>query len=255
MRSSGAHRLNLHALRVSPPMLRSIVKIGMPIEIQSALTSFSNVFVQSYINSFGSACMAGWSAFLRKARPACAFTHAIDFHGVDDLRRPEFSARDLTRAKSGIRVAILMSTISTAVLMLPLMLRGRWAFSTATRRCWRSGGCSSSGCRRSTCSLASTTSSRARCAARAIRPDVHHACLLRRHPADLPLFCLRAAASVLPIALGYPIGWILCAALQFAYYKLSGWENGGARTCAIKAARPNAERVAPFSANLRTEAH
>ena len=44
-------------------MLRRIFAVGLPAGIQSVITAFSNVFVQSYINFFGSACMAGWSCY------------------------------------------------------------------------------------------------------------------------------------------------------------------------------------------------
>lgn len=40
-----------------------ILKIGLPTGIQAVLTSFSNVFVQSYVNHFESACMAGWGCY------------------------------------------------------------------------------------------------------------------------------------------------------------------------------------------------
>ena len=50
-------------MRSTPAMLRSIWKIGLPSALQQAITSFSNVFVQSYVNQFGSACMAGWTSY------------------------------------------------------------------------------------------------------------------------------------------------------------------------------------------------
>lgn len=37
--------------------------MGLPAGIQSIITTFSNVFVQTYVNFFGSACMAGWSCY------------------------------------------------------------------------------------------------------------------------------------------------------------------------------------------------
>ena len=46
-------------LRLSRGMLRRILAIGLPSGVQQAITAFSNVFVQSYINFFGAACMAG----------------------------------------------------------------------------------------------------------------------------------------------------------------------------------------------------
>ena len=44
-------------------IVKSIFKIGLPTGIQSVITSFSNIFVQSYINYFGSSCMAGWGCY------------------------------------------------------------------------------------------------------------------------------------------------------------------------------------------------
>ena len=40
-----------------------IFSVGLPAGIQSVITAFSNVFVQSYINYFGSDVMAGWSTY------------------------------------------------------------------------------------------------------------------------------------------------------------------------------------------------
>ena len=57
------YRLTWRDLRCDYSVLRQIFLIGLPAGVQSVLTAFSNVFVQSYINSFGSACMAGWSCY------------------------------------------------------------------------------------------------------------------------------------------------------------------------------------------------
>ena len=39
--------------------------VGVPSALQMAITAFSNVFVQSYINSFGADCMGGWTAYTK----------------------------------------------------------------------------------------------------------------------------------------------------------------------------------------------
>lgn len=57
------YRLVWHDLHINPRVLRSIFAVGLPAGIQSVITAFSNVFVQSYINYFGSSCMAGWSCY------------------------------------------------------------------------------------------------------------------------------------------------------------------------------------------------
>lgn len=63
LRTKEVYRLSLKDLRIDFPILKQIFVIGLPAGIQSVVTAFSNVFVQSYINSFGSACMAGWSSY------------------------------------------------------------------------------------------------------------------------------------------------------------------------------------------------
>ncbi|MCR4710714.1 MAG: MATE family efflux transporter [Clostridia bacterium] len=62
-RTRDIYRLTWHDLHIHRPTLRRILGIGLPTAIQATLTSFSNVFVQSYVNVFGSACMAGWSCY------------------------------------------------------------------------------------------------------------------------------------------------------------------------------------------------
>jgi len=59
-REEGAYGIRWRKIRIDRNSLSIILKLGLPSSIQSAITSFSNVFVQSYINQFGSACMAGY---------------------------------------------------------------------------------------------------------------------------------------------------------------------------------------------------
>ena len=62
-RSKDIYRLSWRELRIDFPVLGSIFSVGMPAAIQSVLTAFSNIFVQGYINVFGSDVMAGWSTY------------------------------------------------------------------------------------------------------------------------------------------------------------------------------------------------
>ena len=62
MRSGDCIRLDLKAMRIYPAKLRKILGIGIPSGLQSFLFSFSNVIIQSSVNSFGSAVMAGNTA-------------------------------------------------------------------------------------------------------------------------------------------------------------------------------------------------
>lgn len=62
-RSRDIYRLTWHDLKIDRAILGSIFAVGLPAGIQSIITAFSNVFVQSYVNFFGSSCMAGWSCY------------------------------------------------------------------------------------------------------------------------------------------------------------------------------------------------
>lgn len=61
-RMDGPCRLNFKKLYIQPVNLRKMLKIGLPAGIQSSLFSFSNVLIQSSINSFGALVVAGNSA-------------------------------------------------------------------------------------------------------------------------------------------------------------------------------------------------
>lgn len=62
-RSKEVYHLTWHDLKIVPRHLKRILAIGLPAGIQSVLTTLSNIFVQGYINFFGSSCMAGWSTY------------------------------------------------------------------------------------------------------------------------------------------------------------------------------------------------
>ncbi len=57
------YRLTWNDLAIDGGIMKHIFTVGLPAGIQSVITAFSNVFVQSYINAFGSSCMAGWSCY------------------------------------------------------------------------------------------------------------------------------------------------------------------------------------------------
>ncbi len=61
-KTKGACHLNIRKLYIHPTQLKRMLRIGLPAGIQAALFSFSNVLIQSSINSFGSVVMAGSSA-------------------------------------------------------------------------------------------------------------------------------------------------------------------------------------------------
>ena len=61
-RTDGPCHLNIRKLYIQKDQLIRMLRIGLPAGIQSGMFSFSNVLIQSSINSFGSVVMAGSSA-------------------------------------------------------------------------------------------------------------------------------------------------------------------------------------------------
>lgn len=108
-------------LRIRWDMLKQILAVGMPSGIQQAITSFSNVFVQSYINAFESACMAGWTshnkldAFLLIPVQSIAMA-STTFVGQN------YGAKKHSRAKEGVKQALRLSVAITAVLAVLMIL-------------------------------------------------------------------------------------------------------------------------------------
>ena len=120
-RTNEPYGVKWNHLRIRWDMLKQILAVGMPSGIQQAITSFSNVFVQSYINAFESACMAGWTshnkldAFLLIPVQSIAMA-STTFVGQN------YGAKKHSRAKDGVKQALRLSVVITAVLAVLMIL-------------------------------------------------------------------------------------------------------------------------------------
>lgn len=65
LRADPIYRLRPARIRFHVQTLRDIVRIGLPAGLQSVLVCFSNVVVQSQINTFGLEVMAGFTAYMK----------------------------------------------------------------------------------------------------------------------------------------------------------------------------------------------
>lgn len=120
----GAFGIRWNKLCLDKETIRSIISIGLPSGIQQAVTSFSNVFVQGYINQFGSACMAGWSGYNKVDSFAMIPVQAIAM-GSTTFVGQNFGARKLDRARKGVKTALSLSISITVVLSILMMLLAR----------------------------------------------------------------------------------------------------------------------------------
>ncbi len=62
IRTESSYQLSLKKLRIRQAYLLQIFQVGIPAGIQSTVITFSNVLLQSSVNSFGSTAMAGYTA-------------------------------------------------------------------------------------------------------------------------------------------------------------------------------------------------
>ena len=65
MKVDADYKVELSAIRPDQRMTSRIVRIGLPTGIQNMVISFSNVLVQSSVNSYGAAAMAGFAAYMK----------------------------------------------------------------------------------------------------------------------------------------------------------------------------------------------
>ena len=63
MRTDDIYWFSFKDLCLDREILGEVFRIGLPAALQSVITSFSNIFVQSYINFFGATVMASWGCY------------------------------------------------------------------------------------------------------------------------------------------------------------------------------------------------
>jgi putative MATE family efflux protein len=121
MHTQECYQLKIHELKIDSEILRKITVIGLPAGIQQAVTYFSNVFVQAYINSFGSSCMAGWASYGKIDQFAFLPMQSISLASTTFVGQ-NFGAVNIKRAKRGITVSLALSVVMTVLIVIPMML-------------------------------------------------------------------------------------------------------------------------------------
>lgn len=119
-RSNESYRIRWRALRISKPMLSQILRVGFPAAVQQGVIAFSNVFVQSYINHFGTACMSGWGNYGRIDSMIVLPMSAVS-QASSTFTAQNFGAGQYERLKKGVGTAMRYSLIATAVLTLAVI--------------------------------------------------------------------------------------------------------------------------------------
>ena len=114
------YRVRLREIRLHKKMALRIIRVGLPTGIQNMVISFSNVLVQSSVNSYGAAAMAGFAAYMKidgfNILPVSSISMAATtFVGQN------YGAGRMDRVKKSVWVTLVMGlcyTLVTGALLL-----------------------------------------------------------------------------------------------------------------------------------------
>ena len=121
MRSKEPYRLVVSQLRMHKGMLRRICNIGIPSSLQMGITAFSNIFVMGYINHFESSCMAGWTAYNKLDALAMLPMQSLSL-ALTTFVGQNLGAGELKRAKAGPRYGLIMGFTVMVIILVPMMI-------------------------------------------------------------------------------------------------------------------------------------
>ena len=102
-------------------ILLDVFSVAVPAGLQSTITAFSNVFVQSYINYFGSSCMAGWSCYNKLDQFILLPMHSVSMAATTFVSQ-NIGARKYRRADRGTWTAVFFTIGVTAAIAVPLFV-------------------------------------------------------------------------------------------------------------------------------------
>lgn len=103
-------RLYIKKIKLHLPLVKEIVRYGLPSGVQNSVIALANVIVQSCINSFGEDAMAGYGSHAKVEGfvflPITCFTMALTTFISQNL-----GAKKYERAKEGARFGIIASAL------------------------------------------------------------------------------------------------------------------------------------------------
>lgn len=118
-----AYRLELRKIRFHLPILKGIIKIGLPGGLQSVMYSTSNMIIQAGINGLGTSVMAAYTAY---GKLDSFFWTIISAFGVavTTFVGQNFGAQNYDRVKKSVMTCLGMAAGATVLLSTLLLTFG-----------------------------------------------------------------------------------------------------------------------------------
>ena len=221
LRTGECIRLEPKKLKIHWDMIKKIFRVGIPAAIQMAITGFSNIFVQSYINFFGDNCMSGWTTYAKVDQLLFLPMQSIALASTTFVGQ-NLGSNQVERAKKGVTRALVLALCSTTFLMIPVMAFAPQivAFFNSKPEVVEYG---SMLLRWITpfyilCSFNQIYAGALRGSGNSKAPMI---IMLTSFVAfrQAYLFVMsRIWNEIIPIAMSYPAGWLLCSTLTVIYY-------------------------------------
>lgn len=130
-KTTDIYRLTWNDLRIDKNLLKQILGIGFPTAVQSVITAFSNIFVQSYINYFGSVVMAGWACY-NKLDSFVMLPMQTMAMAATTFVSQNTGAGNTKRTNQGTKISIAMTLLVTGLVAAALFLFASPAVSLFT---------------------------------------------------------------------------------------------------------------------------
>lgn len=222
IKTNDCYKISLKKIRIYPKLLKQIFRIGLPTALQMMVTAFSNVFVQSYINSFGSAAMAGYSSY-NKIDKVCLLPLQSIGLAITTFMGQNIGAGNSERAIKGVKTATRMNVVTAIVLLTFLWVVAPYLIYIFNQ--------DEEVIHYGTIFLR-TMSPFFLCVA---YNQIHNGALKGAGNTKIPMIIMMSCFIVfrqiylfvisriintpIAIALGYPLGWLLCTIILSIYYK------------------------------------
>lgn len=223
LRSNSCIRVIPRDIRIHGEMLKKTVLVGIPAALQMAITAFSNVFVQSYINQFGAACMGGWTAYSKVDQLIFLPMQSLALAATTFVGQ-NLGMGQIDRAKKGVRTSLIMAMVSTVVISCVVI-----AFAAPLVSFFNGDA---SVIEFGSLFLRRLTPFYVLCCINQIYSGALRGAGNSRAPMVIMLFSFVLfrqiylyvvshfiANEILPLAMGYPAGWLVCSLLTLAYYR------------------------------------
>lgn len=112
-----SYRLVLKKIRFHFPILKEIIRIGIPSGMEMACYNITNMVAQTVVNGFGATAMAAWAAVLRVD---CMFyiVQVAYSQSVNTMVGQNFGAKKYDRVRQAVRTGILMNFLTLGVVVL-----------------------------------------------------------------------------------------------------------------------------------------